>query len=374
MTSNARDPNLPVFLENLDRTPPPRSAEIHPWLLRQPFRQPPVSTSKGFSLSPSVHLRLHLLNLLSLWLLLSPLQAQNREILAEFKIGIIGKNQEAAIYQAAHLGAMDAARELSEKYSIDVELLIATPNPTQNESQPTSLAELFVGDADGFLISPRADEAIAANIRFAQSQNQEVVFFESELPDAQPLAAILADEVAAGRLAGEAMLPLLPTKARVAILTAEKPTPQLEQRLQGLRTALGYRRIQKIITTDPDYQSAIRAIRAAEAADHDKLIFGWVFLEDWPLQGMPALPWKPGKKPVVAIQSSPSAFIYSDQGYLNALVVHPYYEWGYLGVQALVEKLYLGQRPESSRILTSPRLVDWRNFEAYRENWKVWFK
>ncbi len=321
-----------------------------------------------------MHLRYQLLLLLPFWLLAAPVHAQNREILAEFKIGIVGQNQEAAIYQAAHLGAMDAARELSEKYSIDVELLVATPNPTQNESQPTSLATLFVDNADGFLISPGSGDAITSTIRFAQAQNQEVVFFESELPDTQPLAAVLADEFAAGRLAGEAMLPLLPTRGRVAILTAETPGPRLEQRMQGLRAALGYRRIQSIVTTEPDYQSAVRAIQAAEAADHDKLIFGWVFLEDWALQGMPALPWKPGKKPVVAVQSSPTAFIYSDQGYLNALVVHPYYEWGYLGVQALVEKLYLDKPPESPRILTSPRLVDWRNVEAYRENWKVWFK
>jgi ABC-type sugar transport system substrate-binding protein len=160
----------------------------------------------------------------------------------------------------------------------------------------------------------------------------------------------------------------------VAILTASEPTPQLEQRLEGLRAALGYRRIETIVTTEPNYHDAIRAIQEAETADHNKMIFGWVFLEDWPLKGMPALPWKPGKKPVVAIQSSPSAFIYADEGYLDALVVHPYYEWGYLGVEALVEKLHLGKTPESPVKLTSPRLVDWRNFEDYRENWKVWFK
>lgn len=302
------------------------------------------------------------------------LPAQNREILGEFKIGIVGRDQEEAIYQAAHLGAQDAARELSEQYSIDVELLVATPNPTQGENQPTSVTELLIGDADGFIISPNEQAIVASTIRFAQEHNQEVVFFESDLPEADSLAAILADEVAAGRLAGKAILRELPTGARIAILTRTNPTPQLEQRLAGLRSALGYRRIETVVATVPNYRDAIRTIRETEEADRNGRISGWVFLEDWPLKGMPALPWKPEEKPVVAIQSSPSAFIYSDEGYLDALVVHDYYEWGHRGVQILVEQLYLGKAPEARQIRTEPQLIDWRNFEDYRENWKVWFK
>lgn len=300
--------------------------------------------------------------------------AQNREILGEYKIGIIGREQEDTIYQAAHLGAKDAAQELSEKYSIDVELLIATPESSQGGSQPTSLAELFIENADGFIISPGASEVVAASINFALKQGQEVVFFESQLKGVKPMTAILADEVQAGRLAGKAILKKLPTKARVAILTSTSPTPQLEQRLEGVRAALGYRRIQKVVATEPNYHAAIQTIQKTQEEDRNDQIKGWIFLEDWPLLGMPALPWKPGKMPAVAIQSSPSAFIYTDSGYIDALVVHPYYEWGYKSVVAMVEKLHNGKAPETSTILTQPRVVDWRNMEAYREEWKTWFK
>lgn len=302
------------------------------------------------------------------------LHGQNREILGEYKIGIIGKDKEDSIYQAAHLGAQDAARELSETYSIDVELLIATPEASQGSSQPTSLAELFIQKADGFIISPGAGEAVASSINFALQEGQKVIFFESQLEGVEPMAAILADEEQAGRLAGKAILKKLPTKARVAILTSTSPTPQLEQRLAGVRAALGYRRIEKVIATEPNYHAAIKTIRAAEEADRNDLIKGWIFLEDWPLLGMPALPWKPGKLPVVAIQSSPSAFMYTDQGYIDALIVHPYYEWGYTSVVTMVEKLHNDKAPETSTILTQPRVVDWRNLKAYREDWQTWFK
>lgn len=306
--------------------------------------------------------------------LLQLASAQNREILGEYKIGIIGRDQADTIYQAAHLGAKDAARELSERYSIDVELLIATPEYSQGGSQPTSLAELFVEDADGFIISPGSSEVVAESINFAMQEGQQVIFFESELKGVEPMMALLADEAQAGRLAGKAILRKLPTKGRVAILTSTDPTPQLEQRLEGVRAALGYRRIEKVVATKPDYHSAIKTIAQAQEDDRNDQIKGWIFLEDWPMLGMPALPWRADRMPVVAIQSSPSAFIYTEKGYIDALVVHPYYEWGYKSVVAMVEKLHNKKTPEQPRILTEPRVVDWRNLEAYRKDWQNWFK
>jgi ribose transport system substrate-binding protein len=302
------------------------------------------------------------------------LSAQNRELLGEYKIGIIGRDQEDAIYQAAHEGAQAAALQLSEQYSIDVELVILTPNKTQGSNQVTSLAELFIENADGLIISPENTEAVRASIDFALEQGQEVVYFESQIPEIPVLASILADEEEAGRMAGRAILKKLPTKARVAILTSESPGPELEQRMAGLREVLGYRRIQTTVTAEPDYQSAIAAITAAEEADRNDLIQGWVFLEDWPLLGMPALPWKPKELPVVAIQSSPSAFIYVDQGYLDALVVQPYYDWGVKSVTTMIEKLHLDQTPENKILRTTPRVVDWRNAEEYRKSWSKWLK
>ena len=309
-------------------------------------------------------------------LLLSALgtHAQNREILGEYRIGIVGRDQGDAIYQATHLGAQHAARELSEQYSIDVELLVFTPNVEQGGSQQASLAGLFIEDADGFIISPDEPEALRPSIEFALEQEQEVVFFENEIEGIQPLAAYVADELEAGRLAAKALLKKLPTKGRVAILVSENPDAGMQDRLAGAREALGYRRIEKVVQCAPDYRSAIETIRATQEADRNNLIKGWLFLGDWPLLGMPALPWEPGKFPCVAIQSSPSAFMYIDQGYVDALIVHPYYKWGKSSMTALVNKLHKQESPEEQIEHNAPRVVDWRNIETYRESWKTWLK
>ncbi|MGJ8640174.1 MAG: sugar ABC transporter substrate-binding protein [Opitutaceae bacterium] len=317
--------------------------------------------------------RLFALSIVTLFIGTS-LFGQNREILAEYKIGIIGQDLENAIYQATHLGAQTAARELSQQYSIDVELLVLTPDKNKGGNQETSMAELFIEDADGFIISPANPDLVRPSVAFALEQGQEIVFFERELSGTSPLAAILADETKAGRLAGEAILKELPSRGRVAILTSNNPDVALQKRLDGVRSALGYKRIQSVITCEPDYMSAIQAIRAAEEADRNDLITGWIFLDDWPLLGLPALPWKPNELPTVAIQSSPSAFMYIDQKYVDALIVHPYYDWGYLTVETLIKKLHEDSSPETAVIITEPRVVDWRNIDSYRESWKVWLK
>jgi ribose transport system substrate-binding protein len=300
--------------------------------------------------------------------------AQNRESLGEYRIGILGQTQADSIYQATHRGAKQAAADLSEKYSIDVELLFHTPDLSRGGSQSDSLAELFIEDADGLIISPNQGELVRSAVEFAIRQEQEVIFFEREIEGVEALFSIVADEASAGSLAAEAIREKLSSGGRVAILTSTQPNDQLEARLDGIRKSLGYRRIAMIVETDPDYRSSIKALEAAVEADRGDEIDGWIFLDNWPLLGMPALPWEAGRAPAVAIESSPSAFVYMDQGYLDALVVHPYYEWGYAGVERMVEKLHHGQEPDPAQVITKPLLIDWRNLEDYRRNWQDWFR
>ena len=131
------------------------------------------------------------LTLTALLLSASDAHAQNRELLGEYRIGIVGRDQGDAIYQATHLGALDAARKLSEQYSIDIELLVFTPNLEQGGSQPASLAGLFIENADGLIISPAEPETLRPSIEFALEQDQQVVFFEHQIDNIEPLTCLL---------------------------------------------------------------------------------------------------------------------------------------------------------------------------------------
>ena len=304
----------------------------------------------------------------------SALLAQNRELLAELKIGMIGRDLSDPAYQATHTGALDAAEELGKRYSIDVEVRILTPSLADGQSQSSALGQLLIEGADGFIISPEISREVNESIRFAIEEGQKVVVFESLQPLEPALARIIADEQAAGRQAGEAILPHLPTRGRIAVLTSTDPNKAEQARLQGLRDALGYKRIECIVPCEPNYTGAIEAVRRAEEEDTNHLIKGWVFLDDWPLRGTPALPWPSGKLPCVAIQSTPSAFIYLDSGYLSAFITHPYYEWGYRSVETLVQTLFLGTPPKEPTHVLKTRVIKWDNAEAYRQKWQDWIR
>lgn len=302
------------------------------------------------------------------------MHAQNREVLGEYRIGIVGQDQEDSIYQATHLGALDAAHTISKRDSIDIEIVVLTPDSSQGQNQEGSLGKLFINDADGIIISPGREATTDSAIRFAQEQGQKVIFFETDLNDIQPLASIVADEYKAGILAGQTMKELLPSRARIAILMATDPTPAEKERLRGIRNAIGYKAIEAIVQCEPNYFSAIEAIRNAEDEDRNDLISGWIFLDDWPLIGMPAYPWKAGERPCVAIQSSPTAFMHIDQGYLNALVVHPYYEWGRMSIEILIANLHNGKLLQSARMETEPQVINRLNIKDYRKKWHQWLR
>ena len=95
------------------------------------------------------------------------------------------------------------------------------------------ISPTIIEDADGLIISPQNTESVRASLNFAKTHGQEIVFFESQIKDCKPLALILADELEARAHGRKRDTKRLPTKARVAILTNESPSTELEQRMEG---------------------------------------------------------------------------------------------------------------------------------------------
>ena len=110
-------------------------------------------------------------------LITSCIFAQNREMLGEYRIGIVGQDRENSIYQATQLGAMDAAHAISKRDSIDIEVVVLTPDRSMGQDQESSLSKLFINNADGIIISPGTESTTHSAIRFAQEQGQKIIFF-----------------------------------------------------------------------------------------------------------------------------------------------------------------------------------------------------
>ena len=302
------------------------------------------------------------------------LQAQNNELLGFYKIVFIGKDKESSKYKAVFSGIKDAAKSLGEEFSIEVEVIEFSPIRTQSGAQSKAIVQSFLKNVDGIILSPSEKENLSSVLELTQFYQKEVVLLEQNVDSITPLLSIQSDEVKAGQLMAKAILKKLPTQGRVAILTSSEPSPIYEDRMKGVKSILGYKRIEAVIQTKPDYKSALKSIKQAIDEDENQDIKGWVFLDDWALRGTPDLPWKPNSIPLITIQSSVMTNLFYVLRFLESMVLHPFHDWGYQASKTLIEKLFTKQNPDSNVLIFNPTLINWENIDAYEAHWKQWLR
>jgi ABC-type sugar transport system substrate-binding protein len=300
--------------------------------------------------------------------------AQNLEVLAEYAVAFIGQDITNASDQASYLGATENALKLSQTLSIDVEIRDYTPQASIGENQITALAKAYAANVDAIIISPDFKTDLEPSLNFAAKHDYPIVFIGSAPKDNSALANIIVDEVATGKRMAERLLEQLPSNARAAILIDEPMSPAIKARLSGVRGVLGFRKIEKVVSTPPSYEAAVNTLLGEEANDTNDLISGWVLLSDWPLRGMPLLPWQPGRKPAVAYLTSPTSLNFLENNYVPVFITHPYYSWGEQSVEIVIKKLFQNDSPQSQIIFSEALDVDRYNLMTYQEAWKNWLR
>lgn len=313
---------------------------------------------------------------------LPQLSAQNNELLGSYKIGFIGKNKDSGKYKAVYAGIQSAAKALGKSYSIEVETFDLSPRLSQGNEGASKIAELqteaviesYLKNINGIILCPSEKSRLSPILELTQFNAIELVFLEESMDSVPSLQSIEPDEFSAGKLLGESLLKRLPTSGRVAILTSAEPSSIFDARLKGVKAALGYKRIETIVQTQANYASAVEAVKRAEAEDVNHYIKGWIFLEDWALRGMPDFPWQPQRIPTVTVQSSATAHLFYDLGYLHAMVSHPYYDWGYQASSTLIKKFFKDETPKAPALKLAPLLVNQQTIEASKKRWKQWLQ
>ena len=96
------------------------------------------------------------------------------------KIGIIAKSISNAVFQAAHSGAQDAAKELGAKYGVDVEVEIRTPTDEDAQKQAEAIEALVRSGVNGIAISCTEANTVTTAIDRAVSRGVQIVCFDSD--------------------------------------------------------------------------------------------------------------------------------------------------------------------------------------------------
>jgi ribose transport system substrate-binding protein len=288
-------------------------------------------------------------------------------------IGLVAKAQSNPVFQAARVGAEDAAKDLSAKYNLAIKIDWRTPNDEDAQKQADSIEQLVLAGADGIAVSCSDANKLTDAINYAVKNGVPVVTFDSDAPASLRFATYGVDDKRCGEQVMFELAKLMDGKGVVAILAGNPNAPNLQKRVAGVRAEAG--KYPGITILDSFYhketpQDAAAKIEQVMQAHPE--ITGWAFVGGWPLFTANALKWQPGTVQCVSVDALPACLAYIRSGHVPVLLGQQCYEWGYQSVKLLVDKIVFKKDPPTAIVVSDLIRVDKNNVDAYAKNWDKW--
>jgi len=269
------------------------------------------------------------------------------------KIAMIAKSSTNPVFLSARTGAETAAAELSRKYGINVVIDWRTPPTEDGQVQAQRIAQAVNEGDNAVLISCSDAGKVTGAIDDAVARGVPVMTFDSDAPASKRFAFYGVDNTDTGAQVMDELARELGGKGHVAILAGNQNAPNLQLRVKGvLQAAAKYPGIDIVGTfyhPETPQDGAAEVVRAMNAYPQ---INGWAMVGAWPLFTTTLLTdLDPAKVKVVAVDALPAELVYVDKGIAPVLLAQPTYQWGYVSVEKIVDKMYLNQDvPEINRM------------------------
>src|SRR6266436_10419102 len=154
-----------------------------------------------------------------------------------YTLGMIAKSQGNPFFEAAHVGANDAARELGAKHHLSIKIDWRTPNEEDAQKQAEMVEQLILGGADGIIISCSDAIKLTDALNKAARQGIPVVTFSGDAPASKRFVALGIDDFKCGEQTFEQLAKLLDGKGLVAAIDGNPNAANLQQRAAGFRAA-----------------------------------------------------------------------------------------------------------------------------------------
>jgi ribose transport system substrate-binding protein len=290
-----------------------------------------------------------------------------------YALGMIAKSQGNPFFEAAHVGANDAARDLSAKYGVAIKIDWRTPNEEDAQKQAEMVEQLVLGGADGIIISCSDALKLTDSINKAVRQGIPVVTFSGDAPSSKRFVALGIDDFKCGERTFEELAKLLNGKGVVAAIDGNPNAANLQQRAAGFRSAA--KKYPDVKLLDIFYHKetpgdAVAKIEQVIQAHPD--ITGWGLLGGWPLFTDDALRWSPGTIKCVSVDALPQELRYVRSGHVQLLLSQDVYGYGYHAVEHLINKLHFKKDPLRALDDTPLTPVTKDNVEEFAKNWEKW--
>ncbi len=266
------------------------------------------------------------------------------------KITLIAKSQNNPVFQAAKIGAEEAAKELTAKEGVTVTVDWQTPPTEDGQEQAKRIAQAVNNGADAIILACSDAAKVKGAIDEAVDKGVAVMTFDSDCADSKRFAFFGADDMEVGKM----VLDELVTQAgkgplNVAILAGNQNAPNLQKRVKGVEEAAKAHSNVKIVNTVYHVESPQDATAAVqrEMKAHPE-INGWAMIGGWPLFA-PALLTEldPAKVKIVAVDCLPAQLPYIEKGIAPVLFAQPIYDWGHTSVNIVFRKVIKGENVEA---------------------------
>ena len=300
----------------------------------------------------------------------STMSAQTKK---NYTFGLVAKSQSNPVFQAARVGAEDAAKELGAKYGVTIKIDWRTPNDEDAQKQADAIEQLVLNGADGIAVSSTDANKTTDAINHAVDSGVPVACFDSDAPKSKRFVMFGVDDLKCGAQVMEELAKEMGGKGTIAILAGNQNAPNLQARVKGVKNVLAKYPDIKLVDvfyhkeTPQDSAAKVEQVQQAHPE-----ITGWAFVGGWPLFTDNALKWKPGAVKCVSVDALPAELSYLRSGHVQVLLGQQCYMWGHRSVEHLFNKVYLKKNPEAVTDISPLDRVTKENLDAYAKNWDKW--
>ena len=259
------------------------------------------------------------------------------------KIAMIAKSSTNPVFLSARTGAEAAAKELSAKHGVPIEIVWLTPPAEDGQVQAQRIAQAVNEGASAVLISCSDAGKVTGAINDAVARGVPVMTFDSDAPESQRFAFYGVDDVKTGQAVMDELAKQMNEAGSIAILAGNQNAPNLRKRVDGVKAAAAkYPKIKVVDTfyhAETPQDAAAEVIRVQNAYPQ---IQGWAMIGGWPLFTQTLLTdLDPKKVKIVAVDGLPAELAYVEKGLAPVLLAQPTYLWGSESVKLIMDKVLL---------------------------------
>lgn len=283
-----------------------------------------------------------------------------------YKIAVIAKSSTNPVFLAARTGAEAAAKELSEKNGIKIEIAWLTPPQEDGQVQAQRIAQAVNEGASAILLSASDAGKVTGAIEDAVGRGVPVMTFDSDVPGSKRFAFYGVDDIKVGQTTMAELAAQMNGKGKVAILAGNQNAPNLQKRVQGAKDEAAKHPGMTIVGVfnhiETPQDAAAEVLRVSQAYPD---IQGWCMIGGWALFTQSLLTdLDPAKVKIVSVDALPAELAYIEKGLAPVLLAQSVYLWGDVGVRTIIDKIHFKK--------DVPEVVPMELVKVSKENLGAW--